>query len=508
MQIRAVEEATLPQNEPEPKEGMREPAATKEQESTQPEPTALVPAAAEPEVIEGVVIEIEPPETPKDHPSPKETPYWLLIPFTIVCCLVFVAVSSLVPLLAPSATITIIPVEKTITTATTIQVTGRALPPLTLMQSMSIAATGKRHQEAKRAHGTITFYNGLFSSQTVGAGTILTGADGVQIITYQPAVIPATNPPYIGQVTIVAHAIIAGAQGNIPAGDISQQCCLTAVKAVNTQDFTGGQNAREYRIVTPSDIASAETSLTTILEKSERAALRAQLTIGEGILTPSCSKKVQSDHKAGEEASEVHVSVSQTCTAIAYLANTLMAGCAIQARPFTAQEASDAAVAVCNLGLENWPPHWLPANTTSLPGSFLVDHDLVTVFQVGWAVLHNNVSMYAAEQLIGVLTRMRCDDPDIQMWLDALRIRMAKHWRARAPWRARDALDVIAILDMTAWAVLLALIDECPVLHAAVGAKDSRTTSVSASDFEFISENSQIASVREFMQSLPERLRC
>ena len=57
-------------------------------------------------------------------------------------------------------------------------------------------------------------------------------------------------------------------------------------------------------------------------------------------------------------------------------------------------------------------------------------------------------------------------------------------------------------------AVLVALIDECPVLHAGVGAlRDSQTLSVSASDFEFISENSQIAAVREFMQSLPETLR-
>jgi len=38
--------------------------------------------------------------------------------------------------------------------------------------------------------------------------------------------------------------------------------------------------------------------------------------------------------------------------------------------------------------------------------------------------------------------------------------------------------------------MLLALIDECPVIHAGVG-------------FEFISENRQIASVREFMRSLP-----
>jgi hypothetical protein len=116
--------------------------------------------------------------------------------------------------------------------------------------------------------------------------------------------------------------------------------------------------------------------------------------------------------------------------------------------------------------------------------------------------------MYAAEQLIGVLTRMRRDDREIQTGLDALRIEMTKYWRAGAPWRAREALDVIAILDLPAWAVLLALIGECPVLHASVGAsKDSRPLSVKVSDFEFISENSQIASVREFMQSLPETLR-
>ena len=68
--------------------------------------------------------------------------------------------------------------------------------------------------------------------------------------------------------------------------------------------------------------------------------------------------------------------------------------------------------------------------------------------------------------------------------------------------------DVIAILDMPAWAALLGLIDECPVLHAALRASQNpRTRSVSPSAFEFISQNSQIASIREFMQSLPEALR-
>ncbi|HKX29479.1 MAG TPA: DUF6178 family protein, partial [Blastocatellia bacterium] len=192
---------------------------------------------------------------------------------------------------------------------------------------------------------------------------------------------------------------------------------------------------------------------------------------------------------------------------LAYLANTLMAGCSIQRRPFTAQEASDAAIAICNLGLENWPPHWLPENVMAPPISFLTDHDLVSVFQVGWTVLHCKVGMYAAEQLIGVLDRMRCDDDELQAEMEVLRVKMAKHWQAGAPWHARDALDVIATMDLLAWTALLALIDECPVLHAGIGAsQDSRTLSVRAADFEFISENNQIASIREFLRSLPETL--
>jgi hypothetical protein len=83
----------------------------------------------------------------------------------------------------------------------------------------------------------------------------------------------------------------------------------------------------------------------------------------------------------------------------------------------------------------------------------------------------------------------------------------AGHWRAGAPWRARDALDAIVILDQPAWATLVGLTDECLVIHAGIGAsRGSRTRAVSASAFEFISENSQIASVREFFRSLPETL--
>ena len=56
---------------------------------------------------------------------------------------------------------------------------------------------------------------------------------------------------------------------------------------------------------------------------------------------------------------EVHVaSHPASAEELAYLANAIVAGCSIQGRAFTAQEAGDGAVAICNLGLENWPPHW------------------------------------------------------------------------------------------------------------------------------------------------------
>src|SRR6266699_3737559 len=251
MHANILEEAELTDNtsgqeqQPESPELTTSPQPEEEKPETQEqEITALVPT--EPEVIEGEFVEIEPQETTEDHRPPKQKPYWLLIPFTILFCLVFVAASFLFPLLTPTATVTIIPVERNITLTTAIQVHGRELPALTLIQSTTAPATGKQHQDPTRAAGTITFYNGLLSSQTVAAGTIVTGNDGVQIITDQAARIPAGNPPSYGQVTVSAHAVVAGPKGNVPAYDINTACCATSVVSKNTESFTGGAAAREY----------------------------------------------------------------------------------------------------------------------------------------------------------------------------------------------------------------------------------------------------------------------
>ena len=182
---------------------------------------------------------------------------------------------------------------------------------------------------------------------------------------------------------------------------------------------------------------------------------------------------------------------------LAYLANALLAGCSIQARQFTAKEAADAAAAVCNLGLTR----------SLLPDDYLVSHDVIGIFQIGWTVLYEEVSMYAARTLIDILRRMRYADKDIQRGLNTLRIAMSRQMKAGTPWRAEPSLDVISMLDQPAWAALAALIAECPVIHDALTASlTGRTGAIDTHAFTFIADNADIATVREFMVSLPERL--
>jgi hypothetical protein len=190
---------------------------------------------------------------------------------------------------------------------------------------------------------------------------------------------------------------------------------------------------------------------------------------------------------------------------LAYLANVIAAGATVQSRPVRAEEASDAVMAVCNLGLESWPARWLSRGATL--ETCLIHHDLVSVFQVGWTVLHEDVCIYAADQLVGVLTGLDCIDSHIQDGIEALRKTLTRHTRTGAPWEAGDAFDVIATLDTPAWAALLALIDQLPTMHGALGATlTGATHQIDPSAFEFISEHAQIQQVREFMRRLPEIL--
>jgi hypothetical protein len=181
---------------------------------------------------------------------------------------------------------------------------------------------------------------------------------------------------------------------------------------------------------------------------------------------------------------------------MAFLTNVLVAGCSFQARAFTPDEASRAVIATCNLGLE-----------TASPGAGPPD-DMVTAFEAGWAVLHEQVAMFTAARLGEVLADLRPGDTGTHAALTALRRALKAARTADAPWQAREALDVLAILDVPTWTGLVGLIDECPTMPAAIEATiEGRTGAISATDFDFISTTRQIARTHVFVAKVPELLR-
>lgn len=225
----------------------------------------------------------------------------------------------------PIATVTIIPKVRLVTLSGTLQL-GRPVSSLTISQEATTPTTGKGHQDAKQARGMITFYNGQFQTITVPAGTILTGSSGVQIATDQDAVIPAAalNPPAFGDVTVSAHAVYAGNKGNIQAFDINQMCCTTSVIVKNTTPFDNGQDERDYQTVARQDIDTTALRLKTTLAKSVNGALQGQLTQGEHLQLLPCTPTVTANHHIGQEAPTVKVTLSETCSAVAYNNNELV----------------------------------------------------------------------------------------------------------------------------------------------------------------------------------------
>jgi hypothetical protein len=299
---------------------------------------------SEPPTVEGTLADTSDEQGTQAAPTEQETtelPFPPLsrkprraLPFVIgaLCVLFAVALGTVTLLImfAPSATVTIIPTSTQITTTRTVtivssnanaaqqQVPGRLLDTITLSQAQTVPATGTGHQQAQAAHGFITFYNALPTPQTIAAGELLTGADGVEVVTLQDAVIPAGTLATNGRVTVPVQAVKVGPQGNIAANDIYGKCCRDNV-FVSNGPFRGGQDARSYQLVTQQNINSAVSSIKAILDQSVQAALSQQVQLNETLVTPiPCTSTVSPDHRAGEEASRVQVTVSEACTSEIY----------------------------------------------------------------------------------------------------------------------------------------------------------------------------------------------
>jgi hypothetical protein len=198
---------------------------------------------------------------------------------------------------------------------TTLDLPTRTLAPITLTRSATLPTTGTGYQKARAATGQVTFYNGLSIEQSVPAGTLLTGNDGESIRTDQTANIPPNVPPEDGYTTVPAHALHEGANGNIAAYDVSL-ALSSSLTVKNLAAFTGGRDARTFKAVAPQDL----TTLTTTVSATVTQAFTTAFTLqpGEEAIPTNCKTLTTSNHKPGEEAQTVTLTIARTCSALAY----------------------------------------------------------------------------------------------------------------------------------------------------------------------------------------------
>lgn len=148
---------------------------------------------------------------------------------------------------------------------------------------------------------------------------MLTGTDGVSIVTEQDALLPAAVMPTEGQVSVAAHATLTGPQGNIGAGAIYGACCRFDVFVANSA-FVGGQDARTYATVAAQDVQDVVTHITPSLLHSVQAAFQTQVQSTETLITPlACTQQVMPSPHVGLEATTVSVTVNDTCTGMTYI---------------------------------------------------------------------------------------------------------------------------------------------------------------------------------------------
>jgi Baseplate J-like protein len=269
------------------------------------------------ELIEGEVIE--------NPPKPNGVPIKWLIPVGLVSlALALVGVLVIAPLFAESATISITPDVQTVTATGDITLPARTLVHKTITLAEQVKTTGTAHQASTEAHGWVTFYNALQSPQTMPAGTLLVGADGIHVTTDGDAYIPSGTLATNGSATVSAHAAIVGIAGNIQAGDINGACCRDYVFAYNGA-FSGGQDAREYTTATASDINTGSKELSSLITMQITTEAQKQLTSNEVMDSPQCQDKTVSTPKPGIEAAQVMVSVISDCSVYAYNRSDLTA---------------------------------------------------------------------------------------------------------------------------------------------------------------------------------------
>lgn len=244
---------------------------------------------------------------------------WALVIAAVVLWLLPESIACWYAFTYPVSTVFLVLAHRTARITTPLSVQTRTLAPVTLRETRSAPTTGRGHQDAMHAVGMLTFYNGQATSVTLAAGITLTTGGGIQVATDQVVTIPAatpSTPPTFGESSVPAHAVLAGAAGNIETGALSGPCCLTSVFVKNLSVFTGGRDARDYQAVAQRDLDVLSDSLEHAF--TARFPHAFALAPGEAVEPNGCHTETSADHQTGEEATMMTVTMQETCGGLAY----------------------------------------------------------------------------------------------------------------------------------------------------------------------------------------------
>ena len=132
-------------------------------------------------------------------------------------------------------------------TRAVIRVPAVPLALKTFTASVAIIPTGVRIYQATISHGWITFSNGSIIGQDIPAGFTIGG-----VATDSAVYVPPGSADGYGYVTVQAHALISGKQGNIPALAINS-VIGSSLYIRNLSAFTGGKDSYSVKVVTAQD---------------------------------------------------------------------------------------------------------------------------------------------------------------------------------------------------------------------------------------------------------------
>lgn len=254
--------------------------------------------------------------------------------FALVSAIALIMASALVliALIAPQATVTLVPETSAINADITYGVAGTggnydvAIDPVpittTLSYSATIPTTGTRSEPDGTASGVILFTNPSTTEFTAPAGAVVTGPDGTSFSTTEDVVVPAADP--FGSLTMgsASVGIVAGAAGpaaNVEAGILNGQ--LDNGLFYSNRDATSGGTLKEIPVVAEADIETLRAQATETF--AERAAKQIQNEIPDGYRALAGSGETDEpgfafSHEIGEDASELQIESTMRVSALAY----------------------------------------------------------------------------------------------------------------------------------------------------------------------------------------------